>query len=401
MCSPRGFEEIVKLKSSISEAIEEISELDPASLSLIDKSINEIEANNSDHILQIEGLLDYMYEQVNIGNWKEVRLFLRKTITIASYIKLLITLKNCNQVSSDVLKECFKIIDFGILFGCPIKAVPSLLQDCAALLNNLYNFQKNSEYKIDDNKLFDCDHDIKNIYNATNIEIIKCPSMENFYAHYIKKETPVILDNCIDHWPALSKWKDHKYFLKLAGFRTVSVEIGKKYTDSDWTQKLITIEEFIKNYIYETDGPKGYLAQYQLFDQIPELKADITEPEYCCFSETDEPVNVMAWYGPKGTISPLHHDPPKNLLAQVVGEKQIFLFSPKDSEYLYCHEDELLNNTAQVDPREPDLDKYPKYKHSTPYYCRLKPGQMLYIPPKWWHFVESLSVSFSVSFWWQ
>lgn len=31
----------------------------------------------------------------------------------------------------------------------------------------------------------------------------------------------------------------------------------------------------------------------------------------------------------------------------------------------------------------------------------LGPGQMLYIPPGWWHFVRSLSTSFSVSFWWK
>ena len=31
----------------------------------------------------------------------------------------------------------------------------------------------------------------------------------------------------------------------------------------------------------------------------------------------------------------------------------------------------------------------------------LQPGEMLYIPPRWWHYVKSLSVSFSVSFWWK
>ncbi len=30
----------------------------------------------------------------------------------------------------------------------------------------------------------------------------------------------------------------------------------------------------------------------------------------------------------------------------------------------------------------------------------LRPGHMLYIPPGWWHFVRSLSVSFTVSLWW-
>ncbi len=31
----------------------------------------------------------------------------------------------------------------------------------------------------------------------------------------------------------------------------------------------------------------------------------------------------------------------------------------------------------------------------------LQPGQMLYIPPGWWHNVKAASVSISVSFWWR
>lgn len=30
----------------------------------------------------------------------------------------------------------------------------------------------------------------------------------------------------------------------------------------------------------------------------------------------------------------------------------------------------------------------------------LAPGEVLYIPPRWWHFVKATTVSFSVSFWW-
>lgn len=32
--------------------------------------------------------------------------------------------------------------------------------------------------------------------------------------------------------------------------------------------------------------------------------------------------------------------------------------------------------------------------------CILEEGDMLYIPPKWWHYVRSLTTSLSVSFWW-
>ncbi|XP_021188384.3 bifunctional peptidase and arginyl-hydroxylase JMJD5 [Helicoverpa armigera] len=391
-------------KASVASALPEIDDLDAASKSLLQRYINSTESTDPSSLIRIQAIIDYMYEKINIGNWKEVKLFIRKSITIATYLKLLAHVKYSGEDSDTIIKQAFKIIDFGILFGCPLDKEPQLLQNCASILSSV-NVQQSTQVFKDSPKR---DSNITNNttieaskFNATPIEIIDCPSMEHFYKNYIMLEKPVILDNCVNHWPALEKWKDQNYFINLAGPRTVSIEIGSKYTDTDWTQKLITIEEFVKQYIYQTEGPTGYLAQYQLFDQIPELKNDITEPEYCCFSESNDPVDVMAWYGPKGTVSPLHHDPKRNLLTQVVGEKQLFLFSPSDSEYLYPHEHELLNNTAQVDPRQPDLDKYPNYKTAKPYYCILKPGQMLYIPPKWWHFVESLSISFSVSFWWE
>lgn len=389
-------DQLDQLKVSIS--LQEISELDICNKSFLYAYLDDCSSVDQSPIL-IQAIIDYMYEKVNIGNWREVKDFLRKTITIASFLKLLIYLHDKNELSETIIQECFKIVDFGILFGSPLGKDPKLLQKCAGILHSI-NLNTNEHSNI-----IKPQTDVVELkaieYNVTELEVLNCPSMEYFYKNFILEQQPVVLDNCINHWPALKKWQDHNYLLKVAGMRTVSIEIGSKYTDINWTQKLMTLKEFIKEHIYDTNKATGYLAQYQLFDQIPELKNDITEPEYCCFSETDNPVDIMAWFGPKGTVSPLHHDPKKNLLAQVIGEKQIFLYAPNDSEYLYPHEHELLNNTARVDPRKPDLELYPKYTSAKGYYCRLKPGQLLFIPPKWWHFVESMSVSFSVSFWWE
>ncbi|KAM7387052.1 hypothetical protein PAMA_009596 [Pampus argenteus] len=122
----------------------------------------------------------------------------------------------------------------------------------------------------------------------------------------------------------------------------------------------------------EKDGVKGvgYLAQHQLFDQIPELKEDIRLPDYCCLGEADEDdITVNAWIGPGGTVSPLHHDPQQNFL-------------------------------AQVEVENPDTVQFPEFSKAPYLECVLQPGDVLFIPVQHWHYVRSLELSFSVSFWW-
>ena len=77
----------------------------------------------------------------------------------------------------------------------------------------------------------------------------------------------------------------------------------------------------------------GYLAQHNLFDQIPELMNDISVPDLCYVGTSDDDfVDINAWFGPRGTVSPLHFDPKHNFLAQVVGHKLVKLFDPKVRE---------------------------------------------------------------------
>ena len=47
---------------------------------------------------------------------------------------------------------------------------------------------------------------------------------------------------------------------------------------------------------------RAYLAQHRLFDQIPRLRQDICEPEYCSLGEGRMHA-VNAWLGPAGTVS--------------------------------------------------------------------------------------------------
>ena len=185
---------------------------------------------------------------------------------------------------------------------------------------------------------------------------------------------------------------------RIAGFRTVPVELGSKYTDDSWSQALISVNQFIDDYILKRCAT-AYLAQYELFDQIPQLKEDILIPDYC-FAGDDENIAINAWFGPCSTVSPLHFDPDHNFLCQVVGRKYIRLYDASQSSLLYPHEG-FLSNTSRIDVDNPDLNQFPDFL-SVPYLeCILDEGSMLYLPPRMWHYVKSLSVSFSVSFWWK
>ncbi|CAH1159504.1 unnamed protein product [Phyllotreta striolata] len=373
----------------------------------LDYSLNTDSLIDPSKLLEIESILDFLNDELNTGHWSEVPIHIRQYYTLSSFIKCVIIVKNNRNYSEDVIRKCLKCLDLGLLLGAPLQYNTELLTDSAKYIRKLLNKcrLKNEEY-CTNNESNDKVTKIEDFQSLPGkyIDQIECPSLEYFNKHYFLPQTPVKLQGCLQHWPALKKWQDINYLLEIAGDRTVPIEIGSHYVDENWTQKLMTLKEFIERHYLSDTGDIGYLAQHNLFEQITELKDDIRIPDYCCLStdyeHTTEP-DINAWLGPKGTVSPLHHDPKNNLLTQVYGTKQIILFSPEDTPNLYPHDDKLLNNTAQVDPVNPDLQKHPKFSNAHIYKCLLEPGEMVFIPVKWWHHVTAIEKSFSVSFWWQ
>lgn len=269
-------------------------------------------------------------------------------------------------------------------------------------------------------------------------------SMEAFERHMRNPKdtrlgpTPVVIRNMLESWPALTNWKQISYLKSqtIGGRRLVPVEIGKNYVDSGWGQSIITFGKFLEDYVMEPTlllgNTMGYLAQYNLFDHVPALRKDIYIPDLCyaiCspphhsspfaskHSQTpqlDEPM-LNAWFGPAGTVSPMHTDPYHNVLAQVVGRKYVRLYAPREHSKLYPRGIEDggidMSNTSRVDvgimsgldgnieTQERAIEEFPLFSHAEYVETILEPGDCLYIPLGWWHYVRSLSVSFSVSFW--
>lgn len=235
------------------------------------------------------------------------------------------------------------------------------------------------------------------------------PEAAEFAARHMREPgEPAVLRGAVAHWPALERWVDAAHLRRVGGGRAVPVEVGRHYLADGWRQEVMALGDFIERHVDPGGaggGPVAYLAQHALFDQVPELAGDIDVPAYC-LSEATAPdgglKSTNAWFGPAGTVTPLHFDPDHNLLAQAVGRKLVRLYAPSESASLHPVEDDPARaNAARVDVDRPDHAAFPLFATAPFQEVTLHPGDALYIPPGWWHYVRALDVSFSVSFWWR
>ena len=81
---------------------------------------------------------------------------------------------------------------------------------------------------------------------------------------------------------------------------------------------------------------------------------DREAPDEC--ERRDEPL-ASAWFGPGGTVSPLHNDPYHNALCQVLGWKYVRLYDARDTPRL-CRRLGALCNNSFVDIDAPDAEAH-------------------------------------------
>ncbi|WP_433847341.1 cupin-like domain-containing protein [Acinetobacter proteolyticus] len=234
------------------------------------------------------------------------------------------------------------------------------------------------------------------------IKRISKPEFSHFIQHYYSRNLAVILTDAIQHWPALHKWSP-QYFKQAVGTREIEVQFNReqdalfernsiqhktKMLMNDFVD-LIEQTEHSNNFYMTANNTKASQSSLAvLFQDIDHFHS------YTDHTQVYD--RSFIWFGPKGAFTPLHHDLTNNILVQIYGRKKVTLIPAMQTPHLY---NDVAVFSKIADPHHPDiLGSFPDFAHSSKIECILNEGDALFIPLGWWHCVESLDTSISVSF---
>ena len=111
------------------------------------------------------------------------------------------------------------------------------------------------------------------------------------------------------------------------------------------------------------------------------------------------------WLG-NAITTPAHLDEWNNIGCVVSGRRRFTLFPPEQLANLYIGPIDFAPTGAPmslVSLRQPDYARFPKFREAlaAAQTAELGPGDAIFIPPLWWHHVESLEpFNVLVNYWW-
>lgn len=213
------------------------------------------------------------------------------------------------------------------------------------------------------------------------------------------RRMPVLFRGAALDWPAIS-WTP-EYFRIYYGQLPVYIQTRERLTmqktggvQTEYHRTLLG--EYI-NSLGNNPETCGYLTQTNLLELAPMLRIGCKFPPF-------QPVSLLSrtnvWLGPQGTKSKLHYDSDYNLFVQLYGKKIITLIDPRDSSACYPTNVTWYDGYSPIDVTDPDFRVYPRFRDVTLFQETLSPGDMLFIPKRWWHDIRSLETSISVNLWW-
>lgn len=274
------------------------------------------------------------------------------------------------------------------------------------------------------------------------------PSAEEFASQVEPTNVPAVFRACIKNWKAFYDWNPSNggldYLQGQVGSSIVEAMLSKSApvfngdirSHERVSLPFSTFIGYCKDILQDRDEGHGvcfvsekhglampevqeqsgdanapqqiYLAQVPIMNieneekvQLGSLRDDILTP---AFLESKGLASINLWMNSSQARSSTHYDPHHNLLCIVTGRKQVALWPPSASPFLYPMPiyGEASNHSA-IAIEKLDLSVHPRAERSIQYSQRvvLDAGDALFIPEGWFHQVDSDVLTIAVNFWWR
>ncbi|KAH7560494.1 hypothetical protein JRO89_XS10G0030900 [Xanthoceras sorbifolium] len=171
-----------------------------------------------------EAAREMAWEQLHCGPWHSVLPIWRDAYSMA-----------CLHVAkyhyrSGELGEALRILDMGVIMGGSL-----LRNDLDSAIETVSSKAREGQNGLSDEgrTLVSDEFDKAEALRVLPVRSLSCKlvgkrsalSLEGFLSEYFLSGSPVIITDCMGHWPARTRWNDIDYLKRVAGDRTVPVEV--------------------------------------------------------------------------------------------------------------------------------------------------------------------------------
>jgi hypothetical protein len=231
--------------------------------------------------------------------------------------------------------------------------------------------------------------------NLQEIPRVNNITKQEFIKQYLKPQKPVVIERCIEDWPAYTKW-NLNYMKTVAGDKVVPLYDDRPVDYSDGFNEphaKMKMSDYVD--LLKSEPTKFRIFLWNVLKEVPQLQNDFKYPDFGLRLMKGLP---MLFFGGTDSTTFMHYDID---LANIFhfhfeGEKQIILFDQKQNKHLYKVPHSLITR-EDIDFSNPDFEKWPALKNAQGHITNLKHGEVLFMPEGYWHYMKYITPGFSMS----
>lgn len=214
---------------------------------------------------------------------------------------------------------------------------------------------------------------------------------EQFVLEYVERHRPLILRGAIADWPAMG-WDDRRLRELLAAY-PLRVDIVPHDEEGRLLLSAATREDMGVDAFIDALRVGGD-AHHYIHDLNLPLPLHPDVPSHPLSSTLPTPRRLTWWWGRDQQLSGLHYDDNENFMCQLRGHKEFLLFDAADFAKLYALPGDF---SSAIDLERSRPEDFPGFVDAQPYFARIGPGDLLYVPCYWWHRVRSTGEHMAIS----